>query len=94
MKSHFYLLLDSEITQDLLQCGSNERIDEKATLNNRYGNICLFVREIGHPYAYFGKVSISDVNLTTKPIQITWILNDYEILKTINEFKRIVELSL
>jgi hypothetical protein len=86
--------IDSDITKDLLVCGAVEKSDEEVIKSNRrIGNICLFVREVGQPYAYFGKVSVAEVNLATKPIRITWTLNDFEDLRECSEYQRIVKLS-
>jgi hypothetical protein len=82
---------DSDLTQDLIACGSVDS-DEVNRTNRRHGNVCLFVREVGEPYSYFGKVSISEVNLAVKPIQITWTLNHFEELKEMSHFQRILQI--
>jgi hypothetical protein len=79
------------MTKDLLVCGTVNNSDTLKS-NPRMGNICLFVREVGQPYAYFGKVSVDQVNLTVKPIRITWTLNDFEELKDRAEYQRIVNI--
>jgi hypothetical protein len=66
----------------------NDIIDENQ--ESRKGNVYLFVRLVGEPYACFGRLSLAQVNLSTRPIQATWTLVDYDILKDNENFVRVV----
>jgi hypothetical protein len=91
-------LVDSELVVDLLLAGGytfSNRPDlaEIRKNNERYGNVCLFVRESNQPYVYFGKVCVSEVRLTCHPIEITWILEDYSHLSQLSIFQHFVNLT-
>jgi hypothetical protein len=85
---------DSELTQDLIACGSSISAESASeSLRPRKGNVCLFVREVGQPYCYLGKVSVSETNLAVKPIRITWVLSDFGELRERSHFQRILQLN-
>lgn len=97
-------VLESELVQDLLFCGgysadssaetnNNDNNTSTESTNPRYDRVCLFVRIVGEPYAYFGRVSIDEVNLTVHPIQITWNLKDSDNLQKIEHFQNILKIS-
>ena len=55
--------------------------------------ILLFIREIGCPYACFGRLAVSKANVSVHPVRITWRLLDYEILKDSSDFQHIINLG-
>lgn len=52
--------------------------------------VLLFVREGTDPYACLGRVTVSELNLTAKPIRVTWKLADFEANQKSELFQRIV----
>lgn len=83
----------SSSNSETVTTSSETTTAELTTINPRYDRVCLFIRVVGEPYAYFGRVSVFNVNLNVHPIRITWILKDFEHLQKLEHFQEILKLS-
>ena len=71
--------------------GEDEEGQERG---KKRGDVVIFVREVKQPYSCFGRVRVDSVDLTTRPVRMTWRLLDYQQhLWDCKHFRRIVDLA-
>mmetsp|Transcript_5175 Transcript_5175/g.8507 ORF Transcript_5175/g.8507 Transcript_5175/m.8507 type:complete len:309 (-) Transcript_5175:102-1028(-) len=56
-------------------------------------SVVVFVREVKMPYCCFGRVVLDSVDLTKRPVRMTWRFLDFAQLKECKNFQRIVALT-
>ena len=84
---------ESPVIHGLLKAGRSDVV-LKGDDVGKEGVVVVFVREVKLPYCCFGRVEIDDVDLTKRPVRVTWKFLDYHThLTSSRNFKNIVKIA-
>jgi hypothetical protein len=87
-------LLQAGRTASSISEGEQQEEQEQDSLAPPPHSVVVFVREVKRPYACFGRVALDRVDLSRRPVRMTWRFLDYSTrLKSSPNFKRILALA-
>jgi hypothetical protein len=85
---------ESAVVRGLLRAGGREEGGGGGEHTPSSASVVIFVREVKQPYSCFGRAQIDEVDLSKRPIRVTWRLLDFpSLLAGSAHFSRIVGMA-